>query len=417
MLRPGGRFCFFLNHPLLQTPEQRLDRRPDPRPARAVLADRPVPRRGRDRSRRSRRTCSSRFIHRPLSAATSTRSPTTGCCSSGWSSRRRPPGFLARAEEYAGRGDDPAAAVPRATAQASEARPRTRSVRLERDRHRRDHRAVGRGSLRRGRRARGPRLVRRRQPADLAVDTIVELAAKPGSDIDRLALVAGRQHVEVLHARSASCAPTGHDVRVLFLDASTAELVTPLRRHPPPAPARRRGRRPGRGDRARAGAARAGQGRGRPGIDTTDLNVHQLKDRLVARVRRRRATPAHADRGRELRLQARPAARRRHRDGRAASCPTRTGSDELRPLTGHDPPVRDYVLEPAAGARVPRRASRTCSSSLLPAYEAEGKSYLTVAIGCTGGRHRSVADRRGARRAAAARRASAPRRPTATSHR
>ena len=45
---PGGRFLFFLNHPLLQTPGQRLDRRPDPRPARAVLADRPLPRRGRD---------------------------------------------------------------------------------------------------------------------------------------------------------------------------------------------------------------------------------------------------------------------------------------------------------------------------------------------------------------------------------
>ena len=48
VLAPGGRFCFFLNHPLLQTPEQRLDRRPGPRPARAVLAHRPVPARGRD---------------------------------------------------------------------------------------------------------------------------------------------------------------------------------------------------------------------------------------------------------------------------------------------------------------------------------------------------------------------------------
>ena len=48
VLRPGGRFVFFLNHPLLQTPEQRLDRRPDARPARAVLADRALPGGGRD---------------------------------------------------------------------------------------------------------------------------------------------------------------------------------------------------------------------------------------------------------------------------------------------------------------------------------------------------------------------------------
>ena len=49
VLQPGGRFCFFLNHPLLQTPEQRLDRRPGPRSARAVLADRRVSRRAAER--------------------------------------------------------------------------------------------------------------------------------------------------------------------------------------------------------------------------------------------------------------------------------------------------------------------------------------------------------------------------------
>ncbi len=43
---PAAASCFFLNHPLLQTPGQRVDRRPDPRPARAVLAHRPVPDRG-----------------------------------------------------------------------------------------------------------------------------------------------------------------------------------------------------------------------------------------------------------------------------------------------------------------------------------------------------------------------------------
>ena len=64
--------------------------------------------------------------------------------------------------------------------------------------------------------------------------------------------------------------------------------------------------------------------------------------------------------------------------------------EELRPLTGHDPAVRDYVLETAvATAFIDRLAGLL--SSVLPSYQAEGRSYLTVAIGCTGGRHRSVA--------------------------
>ncbi|MDQ3604368.1 MAG: RNase adaptor protein RapZ, partial [Actinomycetota bacterium] len=63
---------------------------------------------------------------------------------------------------------------------------------------------------------------------------------------------------------------------------------------------------------------------------------------------------------------------------------------ELRPLTGHDAPVREAVL-----------GSKDCQeflektggllSFLIPRYAAEGKTYFTVGIGCTGGRHRSVA--------------------------
>jgi UPF0042 nucleotide-binding protein len=64
--------------------------------------------------------------------------------------------------------------------------------------------------------------------------------------------------------------------------------------------------------------------------------------------------------------------------------------DELRPLTGLDEPVRDYVLEqPAAVEFLGHLEDMT--RQLLPAYVAEGKAYLTVAFGCTGGRHRSVA--------------------------
>ncbi|AHY47070.1 putative P-loop-containing kinase [Rubrobacter radiotolerans] len=63
---------------------------------------------------------------------------------------------------------------------------------------------------------------------------------------------------------------------------------------------------------------------------------------------------------------------------------------ELRPLTGHDERVRQAVLGQPDCEEFLRR---TCEllSFLLPRYAAEGKSYFTLGIGCTGGRHRSVA--------------------------
>lgn len=63
--------------------------------------------------------------------------------------------------------------------------------------------------------------------------------------------------------------------------------------------------------------------------------------------------------------------------------------DELRPLTGNDEPVRQMVMShPDTGEFLNR--TQSLLEFLLPRYEAEGKSYLTIGIGCTGGRHRSV---------------------------
>jgi len=74
----------------------------------------------------------------------------------------------------------------------------------------------------------------------------------------------------------------------------------------------------------------------------------------------------------------------------------------LRPLTGLDAPVAEYVArDPAYEPAVTRIEELILT--LLPRYRAEGKSYVTVAFGCTGGRHRSVhvADRVAARLRAA----------------
>jgi UPF0042 nucleotide-binding protein len=64
--------------------------------------------------------------------------------------------------------------------------------------------------------------------------------------------------------------------------------------------------------------------------------------------------------------------------------------DELRPLTGHDPRVAEYVARDGKLDEFYERL-HALLDFLLPQYVAEGKAHLTVAIGCTGGRHRSVA--------------------------
>ena len=67
--------------------------------------------------------------------------------------------------------------------------------------------------------------------------------------------------------------------------------------------------------------------------------------------------------------------------------------EDLRPLTGRDPKVVEHVEAGDLAGEFYQRLLPLLDF-LLPAYVAEGKSHLTIAIGCTGGRHRSVDDRR-----------------------
>jgi RNase adapter protein RapZ len=220
------------------------------------------------------------------------------------------------------------------------------------------------------------------------VDTIVELAGRPGSDIDRLALVSGRQHTEIL-GKVAALRADGHRVRTLFLDASTPALVkrydSTRRKHPLAGDA------DGLVEAIELERALLAPVRDTADlvIDTSDLNVHELKAKLLGAFEQpddeprlqvsvesfgfKHGIPLDADMVLDARFLPNP-----HWD------------EQLRPLTGHDPRVRDFVLERAQTHDFLDRLEGLLLS-LLPSFEHEGKSYLTVAVGCTGGRHRSVA--------------------------
>ena len=219
------------------------------------------------------------------------------------------------------------------------------------------------------------------------VGKIVELAAVPGSAVDRLALVAGRQHGDIL-PNVAAIRAEGHDVTVLFLDASSSELVkrydATRRRHPMAQDAE--------GLIEAIELERAVLEPVREAadlvIDTTGLNVHELRERVtvafdavqseqmqlaVESFGYKHGLPLDADIVMDVRF-----------------LPNPHWVDELRPLTGHDPVVRDYVLNRDQTREFLERFSQLVLV-LLPSYRAEGRNYLTVAVGCTGGRHRSVA--------------------------
>ena len=226
------------------------------------------------------------------------------------------------------------------------------------------------------------------------VEKVVELAALPGAGgvpgstgIDRLALVAGRDYGEVLK-RVAAVRASGHAVTLLFLDASSSELVrrydATRRRHP------LADRADGLLESIELERELLGPTRDAANlvIDTTGLNVHQLKERVVAAFSEGGSTqmqvavesfgfkhglPLDADIVMDIRFLPNP-----HWD------------EALRPLTGHDPAVRDYVIERKETSDF-LDAFEELLRTVLPGYQSEGRSYLTIAIGCTGGRHRSVA--------------------------
>ena len=222
------------------------------------------------------------------------------------------------------------------------------------------------------------------------IGSLAELFGHDGSKVERAAVVSdvrGGASFEGMAAVLDELEQKGVPYRLLFLDASPDALVNRFketrRRHP----------------LAEGGALDSAiaeersllaplKERADVSIDTTDLSASRLRkvvaDKMLPKAARGRlavtfltfgykhGTPRDADLTFDVRF-----------------LPNPHYEEDLRDLTGLDPEVVGYV-EASDGIEDFYDRLTPLLDYLLPAYESEGKAHLTVGIGCTGGRHRSV---------------------------
>jgi RNase adapter protein RapZ len=175
--------------------------------------------------------------------------------------------------------------------------------------------------------------------------------------------------------------------RILFLDASDDDLVNryeATRRRHPLAP----GDRVAEGIRKERLMMQTLREEADLVIDTTGLTPHDLRDRI-----REAFADAPPEEGLHVSIVSFGYKYGSPRDADLVFdvrfLPNPHWVDELRPLPGTSQPVRDYVEGQPEYATFMRRLQNLLDV-VVPGYVAEGKSYLTVAVGCTGGRHRSL---------------------------
>ena len=224
---------------------------------------------------------------------------------------------------------------------------------------------------------------------------MAEMMEHPGAEMERVALVIGQgggstgssdyfgdlpEVLDVLRAK-------GNRVRLLFLDASDDVLVRRYegtrRRHPLAA----RGVEESIADERRLLAPVRDRADLR--IDTGELNTNQLRTRVLE---------AFGDEGGGSSMRT-SLVSFGYKYGLPLDVdvvfdcrflPNPFWIEELRPFSGLDGPVRDYVLTQPETKEFLDKVDGLLNG-ILPSFEREGKSYLTIALGCTGGRHRSVA--------------------------
>jgi UPF0042 nucleotide-binding protein len=216
--------------------------------------------------------------------------------------------------------------------------------------------------------------------------------ARRSPDVYKVAVVLdarGGSFFATVSATIAGLTAAGESLRIVYLEASDESLVRRFESSRRPHPLQR-------GERIVDGLAREreilGPIRAEADvvIDTTDLTGGGLRRRisneLIGRVDEnlslaltiltfgfKNGPPRDADLTLDVRF-----------------LPNPHYEEDLRPLTGLDPAVRRYVEKGTQAGEFYGRLMPLLDF-LIPAYVAEGKQHLTIAIGCTGGRHRSIA--------------------------
>lgn len=223
-------------------------------------------------------------------------------------------------------------------------------------------------------------------PVEL-IPKVAELARFKDPETPVALVVGTGNDMEGIGAALDELRSSGAGVRIVFLDASTPTLVRRYgeskRRHPLAAQA---GTVAGAIDLERQLLSEVRETADMV-IDTSELNVHDLRSRVndlfagsdgsrmqitLQSFGYKHGVPADVDTVFDCRF-----------------LPNPYWIDELRGQTGLDVPVQDYVRSFELTGEFLARVE-DLFDLLLPAYVAEGKSLLTVAFGCTGGRHRSV---------------------------
>jgi RNase adapter protein RapZ len=220
--------------------------------------------------------------------------------------------------------------------------------------------------------------------------TMVDLAARSNGAVPRIAAVVdvrSRAFSTDLKSAITELGARGAAARVVFLEAAEDSLVrrfdSERRPHPLQGTARVTD-----GIASERELLREVRGDADLVIDTTRLNVHELRARMrdffgrgttvglrlsIVSFGYKYGLPVDADLVADCRF-----------------LPNPHWIPELAPKTGQDGPVREYVLSrPGAGEFLYHYAELL--NVVLPGYEREGKRFVTLAIGCTGGKHRSVA--------------------------
>ncbi len=220
--------------------------------------------------------------------------------------------------------------------------------------------------------------------------TFIELVEKSKEKVRDVALVMdvrGRDFLKGYAKVFQEIGEAGHSVEIIFFDATDEVLIRRFsetrRRHP----ALESGSVP-EGIRSERELLAGLRSLATLVIDTSELNVHQLRERVIDLVKGgqeakamtvhlqsfgyRFGIPLESDLVMDVRF-----------------LPNPHFVPDLKPFTGLDPRVRGFVLDqPETGVFLGKL--RDLLEFLLPAYRREGKSYLTISVGCTGGRHRSV---------------------------